>query len=118
VLRLARAEEVQTQVRDRAGDLVDISVERSGSVHWQYGESGNGGWELVLAPALALSNLLSHHLLWRRGWLIQAHLNDRRMWRQRFRSRDAAMAALPSVLAAVRERGSSQLRAGDVSDGG
>ncbi len=110
VQRLARAEEVHVQVRGPAGELIDTSVERSGSVHWQYGASGNG-WELVLAPALALVNVLSHHLLWRRGWLIRVLVSDKRVWRGRFRSRREAMASLPSIQATVKESGADGLRA-------
>ena len=107
---MARAEEIQSRVRDPSGDLIEVSVERSGSVHWQY--EGNGsGWELIVAPALALANVLSHHVLWRRGWLIRLTLEDRRIWRRRFRSRDAALAQLPAILATASASGVAGLRA-------
>jgi len=110
VLRLSRAEEVRTQVCGPAGNPVDVSVERSGSVHWQY-DAGSGGWELVLAPTLALLNVVSHHVLWRRGWVIRLTVEDRRVWHRRFRSRDGALAELPAILAIATAIGIAGLRA-------
>lgn len=73
-------------------------------MHWQY-DATAGGWEFVLAPTLAALNVLSHHVLWRRGWLIRVDADGKRVWRKRFHSRPAAMAVLPAILATVSEAG-------------
>lgn len=108
-MRFSRPDELTETVVDPASRAVRVEVGRSGTVHWDYGAGGGGDGALYAVSAAVIANVLSHWLVWRRGWKIDVSVEDHRVWRQRFPDRTAALEALPAVRAALTADGISAL---------